>query len=134
MEPIFVPAPPKSSFNKNRAPSDLLVGQLRHFQHVEHKAGIAIDAATARDIHSEAGAARYILAVTRAIQQQSAKPVGIAIVPSRKPVDAIGAPVAGDGLTIAAAGDQPVGVQENPTSDKPAPRKKRAKGTKRKRS
>lgn len=84
MEPIPVPAPPKSSFNKNRRVSDLLLAQLKHFQHVEHKQGITIDPALARDIHTEAGAARYITQVTRAIRSQS-KPSGIAVVPSATP-------------------------------------------------
>ncbi|HEY0795671.1 MAG TPA: hypothetical protein VGD64_07800 [Acidisarcina sp.] len=134
MQPIFVPAPPKSSFNKNRAPSDLLIGQLRHFQHVEHKSDIAIDAATALDIHTEAGAARYILALTRAIRQQSAKPVGIAVVPPRKPLDTIGSPGVGDGLTIAAVGDGPGAASERPVTKKLTHGKKRVKKNKRKKS
>jgi hypothetical protein len=71
VEPIVVPAPPKSAFNKNRPLSDLLVGQLRHFQHVEHKQGIEIDRASASDLHTEAGAARYITQMTRAIRSQA---------------------------------------------------------------
>jgi hypothetical protein len=83
VEPIFVPAPPKSAFNKNRPVSDLLAGQLKHFQHVEHKHGIAIDQATSSDLHTEAGAARYISKMTQAIRTQAqSKPSGIAIVPS----------------------------------------------------
>jgi hypothetical protein len=123
MEPILVPAPPKSAFNKNRAPSDLLVSQVRHFQHVEHKSGIAIDAAMARDVQTEAGAARYILEVTRAIRRQSAKPTGIAMVPPRKPGDAISAPVVSEGLTIAAAGEEAAA----PKPSKPSKRNKRKK-------
>jgi len=130
MEPIYVQAPPTSSFNKNRAPSDLLVGQLKHFQHVEHKSGISIDAAMARDIHSEAGAARYILAVTRAIKAQSAlRPVGIAVVPSSKPVDRTIAPDASKGLAIAAGAEASAASLE-----KPAAGKKQTKRQKRKKS
>jgi hypothetical protein len=71
MKPIFVPAPPKSAFNKNRAPSDLLIGQLQHFRHVEHRQGIDIDPVLAKDVHSEGGAARYITQMTRAIRSQA---------------------------------------------------------------
>ncbi len=39
MDPILVPAPPRSSYNQNRRVSDLLYNQLRHFQHVELKRG-----------------------------------------------------------------------------------------------
>ena len=81
MEPIFVPAPAKSAFNKNRRVSDLLISQLKHFQHVEKKNGIEIHPALAADIHTEAGAARYIAQITRAIRAL-AKPAGIAAVPA----------------------------------------------------
>jgi hypothetical protein len=100
MEPIFVPAPPKSAFNKNRRVSDLLLHQLKHFQHVERKNGIQIDPALSRDIYTEAGAARYITQITRAIRAQSqaqglahqgqaqaqsdARPAGIAVVPGKR--------------------------------------------------
>lgn len=80
MEPIVVPAPPKSSFNKNRRVSDLLLSQLKHFQHVAHKQGMQIDPALEGDLATEAGAARYIARVTREMRAQ-AKPSGIALVP-----------------------------------------------------
>jgi hypothetical protein len=100
LEPIVVPAPPKSAFNKQRRISDLLLGQLRHFQHVEEKNGIHIDPALARDIHTEAGAARYIAEITRSIRAQSpaAQPSGIALVPGRAAT-----PPEAPGLSIAAA-------------------------------
>jgi hypothetical protein len=113
VEPIPVPAPPKSSFNKNRPVSDLLLGQLKHFQHVEHKQGIEIDPALARDIHTEAGAARYITQITRAIRTQSAaKPSGIAVVPGATPAakpasKASPTPAAAGGLALAAAAATP---------------------------
>jgi hypothetical protein len=126
MEPISVPAPSKSAFNKNRRVSDLLLHQLKHFQHVERKNGIQIDPALSRDIYTEAGAARYITEITRAIKAQSqalapaqgqaqaqseAKPAGIAGVPGKRKQPAT--PKAG--LAIAAA--------EDPTA-KPRKRKK----------
>ncbi len=65
MEPIQVPAPPRSAYNHNRRISDLLLSQLKHFQHVEKKSGdFGIDPEIARNIYTEAGAAKYIAAVT----------------------------------------------------------------------
>jgi hypothetical protein len=92
MDPIQVPAPPRAAYNPNRRVSDLILGQLKHFQHVETKHGhLGIDPAVARDIHTEAGAARYIAAITRALRgQTSAKPAKLATMPAakvaRKPV------------------------------------------------
>jgi len=81
---IFVPAPPKSAYNPNRRVSDLLMGQLKHFHHLELKNGIKIDPVLPRDVWTEAGAARYITAMTRAIRAQSAAAQGIAMVPAKK--------------------------------------------------
>jgi hypothetical protein len=118
LDPIVVPAPPKSAFNKNRRVSDLLLGQLNHFQHVEKKNGITIAPAIARDIHTEAGAARYITQMTRAIRG-SAKP-GIAIMPAAKPKKT--APLAGLALAAAAAGS-PTGAAKKKAAKKSAKRK-----------
>jgi len=100
MNPIPVPAPPKSAYNPNRRVSDLLAAQLKHFQHVELKNGIKIDPALKRDVGTEAGAARYITEMTRAIRAQSAaSPAGIAVVPAQ-----VGkAKKAKSGLALAAA-------------------------------
>lgn len=87
MDPILVPAPPSSAYNPQRRVSDLLIGQLKHFQHVETKHGkLGIDPALARDIHTEAGAARYITAITRALRGQStATPAKLATMPGAAP-------------------------------------------------
>ena len=83
MNPIPVPAPPKSAYNPNRPVSDLLRAQLKHFQHVELKSGVKIDAASKQDLATEAGAARYIAEMTRAIRGRSAaQPAGIAVMPA----------------------------------------------------
>jgi hypothetical protein len=71
MEPIPVPAPPKSSFNKNRRVSDLLLSQVKHFQHVAQKLGLEADPALERDIYTGGGAARYITTITRALRSGS---------------------------------------------------------------
>jgi len=69
VEPIVVPAPPRSAYNHNRRISDLLLSQLKHFQHVEKKSGdFGIDPEIARNIHTEAGAAKYIAAVTTTLR------------------------------------------------------------------
>jgi hypothetical protein len=70
MEPIRIQPVPKTSFNKHRRVSDLLLSQLKHFQHVAQKQGIDIDPALPREIHTEGGAARYIIAVTRAVRKR----------------------------------------------------------------
>jgi hypothetical protein len=103
MDPIVVPAPPSDSYNPNRRVSDLILGQLKHFQHVETKHGkLGIDPAVARDIYTEAGAARYITAITRALRgQSSAAPANLVVMPlataAPKPVP----------LALAAAADTP---------------------------
>lgn len=75
MDPIVVPAPPRSAYNPNRRVSDLLFNQLKHFQHVALKRGdLGIAPDIARDIYTEAGAARYIAAVTRALRGTAAAP------------------------------------------------------------
>ena len=101
MDPIPVPAPPKSAYNPQRKVSDLLEHQLKHFQHVELKNGVKIDPALRRDIGTEAGAARYIAEMTRAIRSYSAaQPTGIAVVPAKRKRPK-------DGLALAASGKKP---------------------------
>jgi hypothetical protein len=69
VDPIFVPAPPRSSYNPNRPVSDLIASQIKFFQHIELKRGdLVIDPKIAGNIHTEAGAARYIAAVTSALR------------------------------------------------------------------
>ncbi|MGB6132800.1 MAG: hypothetical protein WBD93_21600 [Acidobacteriaceae bacterium] len=122
MDPILVPAPPRSAYNPNRRVSDLILGQLKHFQHVEQKHGrLDIDPAIARDIHTEAGAARYITAVTRTLRNSGAAKISepakalsaalvappapatnLSVVPTPKAAN----PVMGSGLAIAASASQ----------------------------
>lgn len=127
MNPIAVPAPPKTAFNKDRPLSDLLHAQIQHFQHVEQKRGIHLDLAQKRDLQTEGGAAHYIASMTRAIRSQStAKSEGIALVPSAdRPSSTVSTmPQADRGLAIAAAGDTtPSPPSAGPTT-KPRKRKK----------
>jgi hypothetical protein len=71
MEPIRVPGPSPTAFHKNRRISDLLLSQIRHFQHVAQKRSLKIHPEIARDVHTEGGAARYIATVTRALSAPS---------------------------------------------------------------
>lgn len=89
MEPIVVPAPPRSAYNHNRRISDLLDSQLKHFQHVEKKSGdFGIDPEIARNIHTEAGAAKYIAAVTTTLRARgvagTATQPALSMVPTKK--------------------------------------------------
>jgi hypothetical protein len=90
VEPIIVPAPPRSAYNHNRRISDLLLSQLKHFQHVEMKSGdLGIDPEIARNIHTEAGAAKYIAAVTTTLRARglygTATQPALSMVPAKKP-------------------------------------------------
>ena len=87
MDPIPVPAPPRSAYNPNRRVSDLLYSQLQHFQHIEKKRGdLGIDPAIAANIHTEGGAAIYIAAVTNALRgTKMPAPATLATVPTPTP-------------------------------------------------
>jgi hypothetical protein len=87
VDPILVPAPPRSAYNQNRRVSDLLFSQLKHFQHVAQKNGaLGISADLARDIYTEGGAARYIAAVTSALRGTvSPQPADVAAVSAPSP-------------------------------------------------
>lgn len=66
MEPISVPGPPKSAFNKNRCASDLIKKQVEHFKHLEYKLPPEIRATLPQHaIVTEDDAARYIGPMTR---------------------------------------------------------------------
>jgi len=104
VQTIIVPGPPKSAFNKNRRVSDLILHQLRHFQHVAQKSGMKIDPALERDIATEGGAARYIATVTRQIRAQATGPKRVTVSPA--PIAAVPAPAtkpAPTALDLAAA-------------------------------
>jgi len=106
MDPVLVPAPPRSAYNPNRRVSDLLYNQLKHFQHVEMKRGdLGIDAEAARNIHTEGGAAKYIAAVTVALRGKPLAPSAsrnLAVMAAPKPVKE---PQAETALSIAAAAE-----------------------------
>jgi hypothetical protein len=121
MEPIQVPKPSPTAFNKKRPISDLIRKQIDHFQHIQKKHKIEIDPAVGQDLNTEGGAAKYIAAMTRTLRAQA---IGaIAAVPPRAPIPmptpARATP--GDGLALAAA------ASTKQTSKKKAPRAKSSK-------
>ena len=105
MDPIPVPAPPRSAYNQNRRVSDLLLSQLKHFQHVDQKHGaLGIPADLTRDIHTEGGAARYIAAVTRALRGTvSPRPADLVAVTAPRRAKGRGATVPGSAVAAGTA-------------------------------
>ena len=131
MNPVLVPAPPRSSYNQNRRVSDLLLSQIRHFQHLELKRGdLGIPADIARDIYTEAGAARYIAAMTHALRGTTvSQPTEVgeagAAAPAKKPLSTV------PGLPVAAASGK-TAVPAKKSVAKKSPAKRIAKKTQRK--
>jgi hypothetical protein len=82
MEPILVPGPPKTAFDKNRRMSDLIRKQIEHFKHLEEKLPPEVRATLPQHrIVTEDDAARYIAPMTqlllaRAAAVQAAGPRG----------------------------------------------------------
>jgi hypothetical protein len=133
MEPVVVLAPPRAAYNPNRRVSDLLLSQLKHFQHVELKRGdLGIDAEIARNIHTEAGAALYIAAVTKALRKttRAAQPPKLTVMPAPPAIERSTT----EAFAIAAAADAvtDTGTGELPPALKPAPRSAAKKNRKRK--
>jgi hypothetical protein len=122
MDPIPVPPPSPSAFNKNRPPSDLLQSQLSYFQHVQLRNGHEVPAALAQAVTTEDGAARYIAFMTHLIREKALtekrgtqpenKP-SLKLVSKRKPTLAIAA--------VAAPTKQPSSPIIKTTKPKPAP-------------
>jgi hypothetical protein len=126
VEPIVVPAPPRSAYNHNRRISDLLLSQLKHFQHVEKKSGdFGIDPEIARNIHTEAGAAKYIAAVTTTLRARgiagTATQPALSMVPAKKPAKQSSS---AEPLAIAAVAAK-TSTPKNSAAKKAAPKGKR---------
>jgi hypothetical protein len=69
MTAIQVPGPPKESFNKHRPISDLLLSQVKHFQHVEAKLDPSLRTNfSSRDVLTENTAAQYIAQMTNILR------------------------------------------------------------------
>ena len=124
MHLIFVPAPPHSAYNPNRRVSDLLLSQVKHFQHVELKRGdLGIDPQIARNVYTEGGAALYIAAVTKALRGVSRAVQSPKLAVMRSPTPAKKSPT--QGLALAASAETPPAPTKKLASRKPA--KKSAK-------
>jgi hypothetical protein len=127
VNPIVVAAPPRSAYNPNRRVSDLLVSQLKHFQHVELKRGdLGIDPELARNSYTEGGAAQYIAAATSALRSRApvaAAPPKLTIVSSIKSVKK---PRRGEPLSIAAAASETTSAAPKRTSARRAARESSA--------
>lgn len=72
MEPIRVPAPPNSAFNKHRRVSDLIRKQVDHFKHLEHKLPEHLRSGIPQHhVVTEDDAARYIAPMTALLRSSS---------------------------------------------------------------
>ena len=121
MDPVHVPRPPQSSFNKNRPISDLIKAQIKHFQHLEAKLPPQDRSPlAAHELTTESAAAQYIAHMTSVLcrlgsearKGQRAKPRVIA---RRSP-----APIwpSTAGLSLAAAAGESGGNSEKRTAGK----------------
>jgi formate-dependent phosphoribosylglycinamide formyltransferase (GAR transformylase) len=128
MEPIRVPAPSPSSFNKHRPPSDLLLSQLKYFHHLDEKHDLGVDPSFAKDIGTEAGAARYITQMTRAIRAKAFAAGKGTVAGAGPALKLVAKPSAAasrrSGIALAAAAETPKGKsRSSATKGSPKPRK-----------
>jgi hypothetical protein len=132
VDPILVPAPPRSAYNQNRRVSDLLFSQLKHFQHVAEKHGaLGIPADLSRDIYTEGGAARYIAAVTRALRgTMPPQPAEVAAVSAPRPAKGRGKTV--PGLAVAATATRTPAPPKKSAAKKAVAKRRTARKTARK--
>jgi hypothetical protein len=71
MATIQVPGPPKKSFNKHRPISELLLSQVKHFQHVEAKLDPSLRTNFSTRILTENTAAQYIAQMTNVLRDRT---------------------------------------------------------------
>ncbi|WP_348267206.1 hypothetical protein P8936_15530 [Edaphobacter paludis] len=129
MTAILVPGPPKESFNKHRPLSDLLLSQVKHFQHVEAKLDPSLRTNfSPRDVLTENTAAQYIAQMTnilRGLAPVKAAPDGPIPVPLQSKVAT--KPIRpSSGIPLAAAADPTVNSKPGsatPTQAEPNKRK-----------
>lgn len=127
MDPIIVPAVPKSAFNENRPLSDLIRKQVEHFRHVEEKLPADLRASLPdRNPKTEGDAALYIAAMTRLLRSQAAPAArpALIVMPSRGEPES----EAESGLALAAAAEtESAGAMKETTPDA---KKTRSRGKK----
>ena len=108
MTAIQVPGAPKASFNKHRPISDLLLTQVKHFQHVEAKLDPSLRTSfSPRDVLTENTAAQYIAQMTSILRGHTppkvapAGPIPVPL-PAKAAAKSIRRP---KGIPLAAAAD-----------------------------
>ena len=126
MEPIRVPAPPKSAFNKHRRVSDLIRKQVNHFKHLEDKLPEHLRSRIPQHhVVTEDDAARYIAPMTRLLLSQ---PVAAQQPSPAVPITAKKGPKAAPRTLSLAAAAEPSAKYPSPSSKA----RKKATGSKRK--
>lgn len=124
MEPILVPGPPASAFNKHRRASDLIKKQVEHFKHLEEKLSTEERAKLPKHaIVSEDDAARYIAVFTRHLQSRQSSST------QKKPITIGSRSAKRNSLAIAAVADT---AHSKPKKANSRPRKKAASAGQRK--
>lgn len=124
MEPILVPGPPASAFNKHRRASDLIKKQVEHFKHLEAKLSPEERAKLPNHaVVSEDDAARYVAVFTRYLL---AKPLAPA---QKKPIKISSRTAKQGGLAIAAVAES---ANSKAKTSNSRPKKKTANASKRK--
>lgn len=131
MEPIPVPGPSKTAFDKNRRMSDLIKKQVEHFKHLEEKLPPEVRARVPQHrIVTENDAARYIAPMTQLLLERAAAPqagkeqVGPVPMPQRGATKQKNAGVD----LAAAAGPSPTAASAAKTQELPATPKKQSPG------
>lgn len=128
MTTIQVPGPPKESFNKHRPLSDLLLSQVKHFQHVEAKLDPSLRTKfSPRDVFTENTAAQYIAQMTDILRglalaksgRSSLVPVPLQAKVAAKPIRR------SHGIPLAAAADPTVESKPGSVAQKQAAPNKR---------
>jgi hypothetical protein len=127
MTAIQVPGPPKESFNKHRPISDLLLAQVKHFQHVEAKLDPSLCTNFSPRILTENTAAQYITQMTNILRGLTplkvarAGPIPVPL-PTKAAAKSIRRP---KGIPLAAAADPNVDSKPDSAAQKQAAPNKR---------
>jgi hypothetical protein len=128
MTAIQVPGAPKESFNKHRPISDLLLSQVKHFQHVEAKLDPSLRTSfSPRDVRTENTAAQYIAQMTSILRGHTPPKVALAgPISVPLPAKAAAKPIRhSKGIPLAAAADPTLDSKPGSASQKQAAPKKR---------
>jgi hypothetical protein len=130
MTAIQVPGAPKESFNKHRPISDLLLAQVKHFQHVEAKLDASLRTNfSPRDVLTENTAAQYIAQMTtilRGLTPAKVAPAGP--IPVALPAKVAARPIRhSKGIPLAAAADPTLDSKpESAAQKQTAPNKRKS--------